>query len=192
MATYQFKVQIQGIQKPPVWRQLVAASDITLDEFHHIIQAAFGWQNCHLHHFSLRAWGSKPVYKIPDEFDYEDDETEDSRIVKLSEIFTEPGQKFTYMYDFGDNWEHSIILEKIADEKIIRAMCVDGKGACPPEDCGGIPGYYNMVEILSDPKHPEYKETRKWLGMKKNQTWDVDAFDKSAANDRIQEFYLNA
>ncbi len=190
MKTFHFKIQIKGIQNPPVWRRVVVPVDITFDTFHQIIQAAFDWSDCHLYHFSLHAWGAKPVYKIPDEEGYDDYEAEDSRTVKLSEVFSSPKQTFTYMYDFGDNWDHSITLEKIADETIISALCTDGKGACPPEDCGGIPGYHYLLEVLNDPKNPEHKEMKSWLGMAKNDRWDVNRFDTIAANMRCADIPL--
>jgi len=190
MKTYHFKIQIKDIQKPPVWRRILVPENITFDIFHQIIQAAFGWSDCHLYHFSLRAWTTEPIYKIPDEFDYDDGITEDSRITKLSEVFNRPKQTLTYMYDFGDNWEHHIILEKISDERIITSLCIDGKGACPPEDCGGIPGYYHLIEILNDPKHRQHKEMKNWLGMAKDEKWDVNRFDSNTANTRCSKIFL--
>jgi len=191
--TYHFKIQIKGIQKPPVWRRVVVPSIITFDIFHQIIQAAFGWGDYHLYNFSLRAWTTEPVYQIPDdeEFDYNDVETKDSRIAKISEVFIEPKQTFTYMYDFGDNWEHHIVLEKITDEAIINALCTDGKSACPPEDCGGVPGYYHLIDILNEPKHPDHKQMKSWLGMTKDDYWNVNSFDAVIANRRCAEIPLS-
>jgi Plasmid pRiA4b ORF-3-like protein len=182
---FQFKIQIKDIQKAPVWRRVIVSENITFDRFHKILQAAFGWENCHLYQFSANGWGSEHIYKIPDEEYDNDDAIEDSTSVKLSEIFSVPKQTFFYIYDFGDDWKHQIILEKILDEKIINAICTEGKGACPPEDCGGPWGYLNLLETLADPKHPDYKEIRKWLGLGKDKQWDVNAFDIQVANDRI-------
>lgn len=145
MQTFQFKIQIQDIQKPPVWRRVLVPAHVTFDKFHQIIQAAFGWENCHLYQFSKSGWSSEFVYKIPD--DYDDEEiTENSRTTFISEVFTMSKQTYTYTYDFGDNWMHSIILEKISDTEKPVIVCLAGKGACPPEDCGGTPGYYNLIE----------------------------------------------
>lgn len=191
MKTYQFKIQIQGIQKPPVWRRVIVPSNITFDTFHQIIQAAFGWNNYHLYQFSEFGWGSEKIYEIPDiEDDYEVEKTENSYLIKISEVFKKPKQTFTYIYDFGDNWKHDIILEEILDEKIMRSMCVDGKGTCPPEDSGGIPGYQNLIDILNDPKRPEYKDMINWLGIPKNTQWDVNAFDKNIANERCSQIAI--
>jgi hypothetical protein len=183
MQTLQFKIQIKDIQKPPVWRRVLVPDNITFDVFHQIIQAAFGWGNYHLYRFSQLAWKSELDYKIPD--DYDDDSVQDSRIIKLSEVFINPKQTFTYLYDFGDDWIHSITLEEILDKEIITPICTAGKSACPPEDCGGPWGYLNLLETLNDPKHPEHKEIRKWLGLGKNQQWDVNAFDLEAVNELL-------
>jgi len=185
MKTYQFKIQIKGIQKPPVWRRLLISSAITFDIFHQVIQAAFGWADCHMYQFSEYGWSSDIVYKIPDEEYDDEDEVEDSRLVKLSNVFTKPKQKFTYIYDFGDDWSHQIILEEIIDKKIIKPVCIAGKGACPPEDCGGIPGYENLIDILNDPNHPEYKEMINWLGIEKGKIWDVNHYNSDIVNKRL-------
>jgi hypothetical protein len=189
MQTYQFKIQIQDIQKPPVWRRVLVPAQITFDQFHQIIQVVFGWEDCHLYQFSQYGWGSEPIYKIPDP-EYDDETILDSVIGKLSDVFDTVGQKFIYIYDFGDNWKHNITLEEISDTKIAVANCIAGKGACPPEDCGGIPGYYNLIEILSNPKNPEYKEMKNWLGIKKDEQWDVNAFDITATNERLKRSKL--
>jgi hypothetical protein len=189
---YQFKIQLSDIQKPPVWRRVIVPENISFDEFHQIIQAAFGWENCHMYQFSKQDRGLYPIYKIPYDDDgyFDEGMAEDSTAAKISDVFTTPGQKFTYTYDFGDSWMHQILLEKITDEKIMIPMCTAGKGACPPEDCGGIPGYYNLLETLDDPKHPDHKEMRKWLGLRKGEQWDVNAFDINAVNDRLKSVEL--
>jgi hypothetical protein len=184
----QFKIQIKDIKKPAVWRRVLVPDHINFDVFHQIIQAAFGWGNCHLYRFSQLAWKSEPVYKIPD--DYDSDTVQDSRTIKLSEIFIHPKQTFTYLYDFGDDWIHHIILEEISDEEIITPVCAAGKSACPPEDCGGPWGYSSLLDTLNEPQHPEYKETRKWLGLGKNEQLDVNAFDIKIANDRCSRISL--
>jgi hypothetical protein len=182
--SFQFKIQLKDIKKPTVWRRLLVPEHITLDEFHQVLQAAFDWEDFHLYQFSPQGWGSRPVYKIPDE-EYSAYDAEDSQVIKLSQIFITAGQTFTYIYDFGDGWIHQISLEEILDEKIINPICTGGKGACPPENCGGPWGYLGLLEILANPKHRDYKEIRKWLGLGKDKQWDVNAFDIQEANDRI-------
>jgi len=147
---YQFKIQIRDIQKPPVWRRLLVPNFITFHQFHSIIQTAFGWGNYHLYQFSPQGWGSKPIYKIRDEYD--DNTVKDSRSGKISKIFTNPGQTFTYIYDFGDSWIHHIILEKIDEPTITTSKCTGGKGVCPPEDCGGPWGIFKFNRSFSRSK----------------------------------------
>lgn len=185
MKSFQFKIQIKGITKPPVWRRLLVPADITFHTFHQIIQTAFGWENSHLYQFSLKGWGSLPSYKIPDDEDYID-EVEHSQIIRLLEVFNARAQTFTYIYDFGDDWKHSILLEEILEEGTNNAVCLAGQGACPPENCGGVPGYAHLIEVLADPKNPEYKDLRRWLGITKKNEWDVNAFDLETVNSKLK------
>ena len=184
--SFQFKIQLKNIQKPPVWRRVVVNNHVTFDDFHMVIQAAFGWYNCHMYQFAPGGWGSSPVFKVPDpEFD-EPDGAKDSTMVKLSEVFNTPGQKYNYKYDFGDDWDHQVTLEEITEGRVIRAICLAGKGACPPEDCGGPWGYSRLLEVLNGPKDIEYKETRAWVGLKRGQQWDVNAVDVKAINEELK------
>ncbi|REA58465.1 plasmid pRiA4b ORF-3 family protein [Dyadobacter luteus] len=179
--TFQFKIQIKNITKPPVWRRLLIADSATFERFHEVIQAAFGWEDYHMFQFSRTGYGSDEIIGIVDE--EEDDDffmaytKLDASKVKLSEIFQFVGQKYIYIYDFGDDWTHQITLEAILDDTILNPELLAGKGACPPEDCGGVWGYANLKDILSDNKHPEYKEMKKWLGLKPKQEWDPNFFD---------------
>lgn len=95
-------------------------------------------------------------------------------------------QKYTYIYDFGDDWMHKITLEKITEEVHKNADCIDGEGACPPEDCGGPWGYAELKEKLSDAKHSEYTEIREWMGLDEDETWDATAFDLATAQQMIK------
>jgi hypothetical protein len=185
MQSLQFKIQIQDIHKPPVWRRVLVSNNITFDEFHQIIQAVFGWEDCHLYQFSKSGWSSTMIYKIPDEYD-DDETTQDSRTAFLSEVFTTAKQTFAYIYDFGDDWKHYIVLEEISDAGKPVPVCLAGKGACPPEDCGGTAGYYNLIEILSNPKDQEYKKMKNWLGLKKDEQWDVNTFNSIAVNEKLK------
>ena len=181
---FEFKIQLRGISKPAVYRKLKVPENLTFDQFHTAIQRAFGWHNCHLYAFSEIGYRSAFQIEMPDP-DNEGDSI-DSRKVKLKEIFKHEKQTFTYIYDFGDDWTHKITLEKITPEKIIRPSCIGGKGKCPPEDCGGIHGYQNFLEILSDPKDPEYEETREWAWLGEGEEWDVNEFDLEKADARME------
>lgn len=176
---FQLKIQLNNISNPPVWRRIKVPSDFTFYELHEVIQLVFGWTNSHLFMFSPGGFGTSPVITElrEDEDDFEWGRRMEADDVELAEIFKKEKQHFTYIYDFGDTWVHKITLEKIILEPLFSPECTGGKGKCPPEDCGGIWGYENLKEVLADKKHPEHKDTARWLGLKKNETWDPDEFD---------------
>lgn len=167
--TFQFKIQIKNIKKPPVWRKVVVPSETTFSMFHNIIQVAMGWYDSHLYSFSPSGYNSNPWIEAesdPDDpfsFDDFDEDSVSASKLKLSDIFDTKRQTFIYIYDFGDDWEHKITLEEI-DEKdtSLSPKLIAGKGACPPEDCGGAWGYEHLKEVLADKKHPEYKDMVEW------------------------------
>jgi len=107
-------------------------------------------------------------------------DVENERTVRLSKVLWRPGAKLIYTYDFGDNWQHAVVLEKIlpllADLKY--PVCIDGKLACPPEDCGGIPGYYELIEALADPEHERHEEISEWI----SEDFDPQAFSVENVN----------
>lgn len=175
---FQFHIQLYDVMDPIVWRRIMVPEDYSFYHLHAIIQVAFGWENSHLFEFSPGN-GSKPTIGIP----HPDMKgTKDARKVLLPEVFKEAGQLFIYTYDFGDSWEHVITLEEISKDPLTKAACTGGEGACPPEDCGGMPGYENFKAIMKDPKHPEYEEMKDWLGMTKKQKWDPHKFDLKRIN----------
>ena len=180
---FQFKIALKNISDPPVWRRVLISEQFTFMRFHLIIQAAFGWENYHLFQFSPKGYASEPIIGIPHpEADYE---IKDCNRIKLHQIFTKPKQKFTYIYDFGDDWTHIITLEKITDDKMVRADCIAGEGACPPEDCGGPWGYEDLKAILADPKNPEHKDMKEWLGLSKTKKWDAAKFDLGKTKENV-------
>ena len=172
MAFY-FKIQLVGVTKPPVWRKIVVPETISMLKFHEVIQAAFGWENSHLFEFRYAGQIACAI-GIPDE---SDPEVLNASSISLRKIIHENGQKCTYIYDFGDNWVHSVILERISQEKIKKADCLAGKGACPPEDCGGVAGFESLKKILADPDNPEHLEMKEWLSLGPNDTWESNEFD---------------
>lgn len=142
-----FKIKIRGISKPPVWRRVSVPETFTFADLHLVIQAAFGWTNSHLYEFVDSLYN--PALKFTDtsvDLDMYDLGGMDSRKSKLNRYFLESGDKMVYTYDFGDNWEHDVVLEEIRGSKDSEPSCIAGKGACPPEDCGGIYGYEMMKE----------------------------------------------
>lgn len=172
-------IKLAHIHNPPVWRRLTVPGQFTFDALHYVIQAAFGWENAHLYLFSEKGHGSDEIIKEP--YDDEDDRVKDSYEIELSQVLNKIKQKYMYIYDFGDDWMHNITVEKIEDTEASKADCTAGKGTCPPEDCGGPMGYEYLKEILSNPRHKEYKERREWLGLKRGQKWNADAFDLEKA-----------
>lgn len=156
---YRLKITLKG-SKPPIWRRVELADDITLARLHRIIQAAMGWTDSHLHMFSV----GRTSYGVPDP-DYDED-VRDERRVRLSQLLTAPKQKLSYEYDFGDSWTHEVLLEQaLAPEPGVRyPRCTAGKRACPPEDCGGVWGYAEFVEAIADPEHPQHEELLEWVG----------------------------
>jgi hypothetical protein len=174
--TFQFKIQLKNLANPSVWRRVLVPAQFSFHRFHLVIQEAFGWENYHLFQFSPKGFGSHPIIKDPFEGD-EYEEFMNASKTKLDKIFYEKGRSFTYIYDFGDGWEHKITLEKITEDKTLTADCLAGKGTCPPEDCGGSWGYMNLIEILKDPENPEYAEMKEWLGLDDDEEWDADQFD---------------
>ncbi|HPV51807.1 MAG TPA: plasmid pRiA4b ORF-3 family protein [Smithella sp.] len=172
---FQLKITLNHI-KPPIWRRVLVDSDIKLPDLHKIIQTVMGWTNSHLHQFII----GNQYYSLPsDESFYK---VVDYRRIKLDSLFNTPKSKFIYEYDFGDGWEHSIVIEKILprEKNTYYPICIDGKRSCPPEDCGGTFGYENLITIINNPEHEEYDEMMEWLG---------DYFDPKEFNiDEVNEF----
>ena len=159
---YQIKVSLRG-SKPNIWRRILIPSDMLLSEFHYVLQATMGWTNSHLHQFIYD--GEYYTKKMPDEM-MMDDFGIDYENMKVSDFLSGEKDKMIYEYDFGDGWVHDILLEKITDPdpNQFYPVCIKGKMNCPPEDCGGIWGYYDMLNILEDPSHEEYENYKEWLG----------------------------
>lgn len=166
---YQCKISLLDIT-PPIWRRVHVDGSTTLDQFHEIVQAAFGWWNYHLHEFEA----GDVRYGPPDTAEDWDDPPQDERRTRLDAIANE-GSSFRYTYDFGDGWDHQIVIERVLPRSFDLATpaCIAGQRACPPEDCGGPWGYRELLEILTNPDHPEHNERRRWLG----RAFDPEAFD---------------
>lgn len=186
--TYQFKIQIKGITKPPVWRRVLVPDIYTFLRFHQVIQYAFNWDDYHLFDFTDKMYDMNVRISEPNE---EDDfypvKTQDAAKVKLKTFFgKDTSKKLLYLYDFGDSWYHTITLEAVLDEKILKPRCLAGKGACPPEDCGGVYGYEQMKEVFrEEPDGEEAMEYREWLGMDEDENWDPNLFNLDVTNDDL-------
>jgi hypothetical protein len=174
---FQLNVTLLGTM-PPIWRRLLVPANITLGQLHNVLQDAMGWQDCHMHEFFAghrhfgqpdpedRLMGMPPV--------------ENERTVHLSDVLSRVRAKVIYTYDFGDSWEHSIVLEKRlpADPGSTYPVCTGGERACPPEDCGGIPGFYDLLDALADSAHERHEELMDWL----EDDYDPDAFSIDDVN----------
>jgi len=172
---YQLKVTLLEI-RPPIWRRIQISGDTNLQLFHRILQAVMGWDGGHLHEFDV--FGDP--YGDPA---FIQGEVADERKATLGQLITGEKEKFHYLYDFGDGWEHEILVEKILplEKGTSYPVCLTGKRACPPEDCGGAPGYDNLLEILKDPSHPEREDMLDWLPG----DFDPEKFDVETVNRRL-------
>lgn len=166
----QLKIRLTGIE-PEIWRRVVVPPSLSLPELHAVIQGAMGWQDYHLHSFEID--GKK--YEIP-----EDDRIgpmdgyRDERASTLRDLLSK-GMSFSYLYDFGDDWHHTITVEDIhEDHRAALPACVAGARACPPEDCGGPYRYPEFLDALSDPEHPEHEAMLEWIGEFESEAFNID------------------
>jgi Plasmid pRiA4b ORF-3-like protein/Domain of unknown function (DUF1841) len=166
---YQFKITLRDI-RPPIWRRIQVPENYTFWDLHVAIQDAMGWLDFHLHAFRVKnpATGETEEIGIPDDDGGfpADPKVKVGWEVKILDYFSSENSKASYTYDFGDGWEHRLKLEKMLprDTALTYPVCTAGKRACPPEDCGGPAGYYNLLDILADRTHAKYRETLDWLG----------------------------
>jgi Plasmid pRiA4b ORF-3-like protein len=175
---YQLKVTLEGVS-PPVWRRLLVPGGYTLDRLHRVIQCGMGWRDCHLH--SFEAGGVQYGGPDPDS----DLAVNDEMDFRLDQVAVK-GDRMRYTYDFGDWWEHEIEVEDVtpADLEQRYPSCPAGAGACPPEDVGGLDGYAEFLDAISDPDHPEHAEMREWLG----RPFDPAAFDADRTTTLLRRF----
>jgi hypothetical protein len=163
---FQFKIKLCGI-KPMIWRRVQVLSDDTFEDFHHTLQNAMGWYNSHLHEFTVFNPSTGEKERLGHYFDDEEGpEVEDESTKTLDQYFSMGNKKAHYLYDFGDDWEHEIVLEKILEEDKNQEYphCLAGERACPPEDCGGIWGYEHLLEVIANPMHKEHVSMKEWCG----------------------------
>lgn len=173
-SVHRLKVTLRGI-RPPIWRRLEVPSDVDLDRLHLTIQVAFGWENCHLWGFAT----PKGAYGGEDDFG-----RQSAHSATLAKVIPRKGQRITYTYDFGDTWEHEVLVEEVAaaDPTAEYPRCLAGSRACPPEDCGGPWGYGELLQILADPDHEEHTDRLDWLGLESATEFDPAAFDVADTN----------
>lgn len=180
---YQFRITLKD-SHPPIWRR-IQVKDGTLDRLHEHIQTAMGWTNSHLHHFRI----GEQLYGDPDlmQENFDDMEYKDSTTTKISGILPRTGKRFRfqYEYDFGDSWYHEVLFEGVvrAEPKVKYPLCLEGKRACPPEDCGGIWGYADFVEAIQNPDHDQHEELLEWVGGR----FDPEKFDAAKATKAMRK-----
>jgi len=178
-SVYQIKVTLKDI-RPPIWRRVQVPSNISLNKLHRLLQAVMPWDDYHLHQFIVDG----VYYGEPDPDDDFGFELKSDGTAKLNQAASGAGARFIYEYDFGDGWEHEIVVEKIVPPEagIKYPICLAGKRACPPEDCGGIPGYARFLEAIQNPKHEEHESLLRWVGG----SFDPEAFDLDDINYRLK------
>lgn len=162
--------------RPPIWRRLEVPSGITLRELHDVIQAAFGWEDYHMWAFE----SARHRYGVADR----DLDIRSAASKRLGQVAAHTGNRLRYTYDFGDDWEHDILVEDVTEPEpdTTYPRCRTGRRAGPPEDCGGIWGYDYLNEILADPHHEEHEDRLEWLGLDSADQFDPAAFDPAEVN----------
>jgi hypothetical protein len=183
---YAFRIELKDI-RPKIWRYFYVRSDISLLEFHDVIQRVMGWSNYHL--FSFRIHGED--YYVPGEDGFGQPATaadgathKTLKTIRLNKLYLSKGDTFQYLYDMGDDWEHVVkVLDTDYSPKVpgTRAGCYRGARACPPEDCGGVWGYSELLEILAHPEREEYEERMECI----EEGFDPEAFDMDTINQML-------
>ncbi len=178
--TYQIKITLLDTD-PPIWRRVLVPGSIALPKLHRVIQAAMSWSNDHLHEFAFREKRQSPEERLRAFFVPRNRRPQPKT---LAGRVPNRGSKFRYTYDFGDCWVHEILVEKVLppDAAAVLPVCVAGERAAPPEDCGGAWAYQELLEAISDPKHPGHGERIEWLGS----DFDPERFDVTEVNSRLK------
>ena len=169
----QIYIELEGIT-PKIWRRFVVPSSITLDRLSDVIQIVMGWSGEHMHLFSIKG---RQYMDLPED----EPEAREEGLFRLGSLISPKDGSFTYTYDLGDNWTHLVKVEKMGledDEEWGNLFCIGGKGTCPPDDLGGVPGFLEFRQAMSDRKGSQYEAFREWYG----DEFDPDAFDQIETN----------
>jgi Plasmid pRiA4b ORF-3-like protein len=178
---YQLKITIKGCN-PPVWRR-IQVPDCSLGELHEILQVVMGWENSHLHQFDVHGECYGP---LDDKGADWDEGIMDEEKISISQIAESVRRvRFSYTYDFGDDWQHDVLLERTLDPgpRVAYPRCTAGARACPPEEVGGICGYPEFLAAMADPKHPDHSQMKEWIGGK----FDAESFRVDKANSELEK-----
>ena len=173
-SVYELKVTLLH-SRPPIWRRVQVESTATLQRLHLILQIVMGWIDSHMHGFRVPEPGQRGARRrfLPIE-------DVDEKTTRLADLLRRPKNRLVYEYDFGDGWEHELVLEAVVPRSAAARypFVLAGRGACPPDDVGGIPGYYHFLEAIRNPKHPDHEEMMEWGG----HDFDPARFDVQAVN----------
>ncbi|MGA8709255.1 MAG: plasmid pRiA4b ORF-3 family protein [Steroidobacteraceae bacterium] len=178
---YQLRIELKDI-KPAIWRRILVPENLTLAKLHPILLWSMGWQGGHLHEYEI----ARLRYGPPPEDDWPNSEPiHDERRFRLNRFVDTGLRRFKYLYDFGDHWEHLIAVEDIhpRTDGTQAVVCVAGENACPPEDVGGPPGYFEFLAAIKDPTHEEHANLLRWIGG----AFDPTAFDLAEVNARLAD-----
>ena len=175
---HRLKITLIGIE-PPIWRVIQVPSSFKLCCLHSALQVVMGWTDSHLHQFERdgKNWGIVQLYED------ENDDVVDDGSVTLSDVLHAEGDSMIYQYDFGDNWRHEVVLEKIipVNDVVKIPICFGGARRCPPEDVGGVSGYQEFLEVIFNPTHQEYEHLVGWAGG----PFHAEEFDVRAVNETL-------
>jgi len=174
---FRLRVTLDEIE-PPIYRRLLVPAEMRLDELSQVLLDAMGWEGGHLHRFLQGALSYSNT-------EFELEEAEDESKYSLGEIVSKEDDKFEFEYDFGDGWVHKVVVEQLCptEDGVHYPVCLDGARACPPEDCGGVGGYDELVAAMAEPRHPRRKE---WLESLGGKAFEADTFDLKEINDRLR------
>ena len=166
---------------PPIWREVEVPTSISLKTLHAVIQAVFRWENYHLWEFSV----SKRRYGPPSDDDWRDEPLVDAGKIRLMDLIGPRKTTIGYLYDFGDSWEHRLTVPNVraADPDLTYPRYIGGERNGPPEDCGGIPGFYDKLDALADPDHPDHAEIKEWMG-----DYDPETIDEASIKRALARF----
>ena len=181
---YQLKISLNGVQ-PPIWRRIQVPGSVSLFKLHFILQIAMGWTNSHLHEFFIE--GSH--YGDPPDYELDIRQIRDEKDYLLKQVITDAGVQFTYLYDFGDSWHHTVLVENILDGEggQLYPICLQGERACPPEDVGSTGGYAEFLDAIRDTDHPEHESYLAWAGG----NFEPEAFDRDRVNEVLKHIDLS-
>lgn len=182
-AAYQLRVSLKDAY-PSIWRCLLVPAELTLYQLHQVIQIAMGWGNGHLHLFEI---GGKFYSSTSVNLAADIPPSRDEHSVKLPQVLIFEQQRARYTYDFGDDWEHELIVERLFQERpeLPLPICLNGERACPPEDCGGIWGYAMVCEALAHPADPDLSEFADWV----EPDFAPDVFDLARVNRQLERVF---